>query len=84
MMPLWQSAQVLLPTKLAPGIAGGAVTVAGAMEHELTSRAMTPAAPTKTAPMMTRPGFIPGYVRSIPHMGSASKRRLLWLSVAII
>jgi len=30
---------------------------------------------------MTRPGFIPGYVPTIAHAGSASQRRLLWLSV---
>lgn len=81
-MLLWQSVQVLLPTNVAPGMAGAEIPEVEVVEHEFTSRALLPATPRKTAPEMIRPQFIPDYVQNLALPGSSHKRRCLRLRFA--
>src|SRR6266516_3471561 len=46
---VWQSAQTLLPTKCAPSIRGGSITLRSSVEQELTNKAVAPASASAAA-----------------------------------
>jgi hypothetical protein len=49
-MFVWQSAQVLFPTKVAPSISGGEIDVVFRVEQELSAKPINPSAPSANNP----------------------------------
>jgi len=53
-MPLWQSAQALFPTNVAPGMSGAEKPEVEEVEQEFTNRIPLPVTARQIAPMMIR------------------------------
>jgi hypothetical protein len=50
-MFVWQSAQILFPTNVAPSISGGEIKVRFRVEQELSAKPINPSAPNANSPL---------------------------------